>query len=61
MRLFRHFVYKLVPIQNQKLIRDPTPCDLESHAKYQDPSLGGSSDVLFTRLFLYKMTYTKGV
>ena len=23
--------------------------------KYQDPSLSGSSDILFTRLFLYKM------
>ena len=23
--------------------------------KYQDPSLSGSKDILFTRLFLYKM------
>ena len=28
--------------------------NLESYAKYQDPSLSGSSDILFTRLFLYK-------
>ena len=25
------------------------------YAKYKDPSLKGSSDILFTRLFLYKM------
>ena len=25
------------------------------YAKYQDPSESGSSDILFTRLFLYKM------
>ena len=25
------------------------------YAKYQDPSKRGSSDILFTRLFLYKM------
>ena len=25
------------------------------YAKYQDPSKNGSSDILFTRLFLYKM------
>ena len=28
---------------------------LHVYAKYQDPSQSGSSDILFTRLFLYKM------
>ena len=29
------------------------------YAKYQDPSQSGSSDILFTRLFLYKMPMSK--
>ena len=29
--------------------------NLYLHAKYQDPSQSGSSDILFTRLFLYQM------
>ena len=28
---------------------------LKLYAKYEDPSLSGSSDILFTRLSLYKM------
>ena len=32
---------------------------LKLYAKYQDPSLRGSSDILFTRLFLYKKRMSK--
>ena len=42
-------------IQVACLIEVATKTGFTVYAKYQDPSQSGSSVILFTRLFLYKM------
>ena len=70
-QVFRYFVHKVLPIQNAYLTKGNKPTKnfqkrfkslsvhlhlgLLLYAKYQNPSQTGSSDILFTRLFQYKM------